>query len=280
MQLPNVKLVLTATSSIYPSSADWDPDFDPNPIDSGSEWTSSLYWGALDRLTNVGWTDICSEANRISAPPSVVLLMSAFNNIGADDSRDLNACYLDFRQFPQAWSAYSTFCSLWEIPPYNRELRGGVDQDLSGLITSSGSVSTGAGGDLRMGDRDTKRWFFCWPFFNWEAADRTVLAASTVFVIDPGLNCSTGYLGDFIVEHLTYGVLDGRDFDAAAEEISRTAVYCTEDGARTVISVSLKSYLQQDIDNHRDGSQYRIRFTGDPQIIVWSPEIKEYYEVR
>jgi hypothetical protein len=277
-ELPNVKLVLTATSSIYPSSADWDPEYDPNPIDSGSEWTSSLYWGALDRLTNVGWTNILSEANRISAPPSIVLLMAAFNNAGDNDSRDLNACYLDYSQFPQAWSPYSTLCNLWQQPPLGGEGHVGCVMGLTGRITSSGSVSNTF--EPQIGGNDSKRGFFSYSFTHNIPEGSTVLTASSSFSIETSPNCTPGYVGDLIIEHLTYDELDRSDFNAPAEEISRFPVYCTSDDIGTRLTVQLGSYFQQDINNHRSYSQYRISFTGASEITVDVPDVTFHYELR
>ena len=279
-ELPNVKLVLTATSSIYPSSADWDPEYDPNPIDSGSEWTSSLYWGALDRLTNVGWADICNEANRISAPPSVVLLMSAFNNIGANDSRDLNACYLDFGQFPQAWSQYSSLCRLWQQPPIGGEVRLSPSDYYSGHVTSSGAISYGEWNSIWIGNSDTTRYLVSYPLPDEMPEGSTILTASMGFSVWTEDNCVPGYLGDFTIEHLVYDSLDASDFNTAGSEIAGVQVWCCEESCVAHFPLQFADLMQQDFDSHHEYIQFRFKFTGESEVQIFTSSLTMYYELR
>jgi len=275
---PNVRLVLTSTSTLYPAYGDKDPDYDPNPIDGGSEWTSSLYWGALDQLSNVGWTNIVNEANRISAPPSIVLLLAAFNNAGSNDSRDLNACYLGGEEFPQAWSEYSTLCRLWQQPPLGVEGYVGLEPYWTGVVTSSGSISKTS--HLYIGEKDSARGFVSYAFIHVIPEGSTVLTVSASFSITTASDCIPGYISDLVVEHLPYSILDRSDFNATAEEISRIPIDCISVGNDIWLTLQLGGYFQQDIDNDRGYSQYRIRFTGNSGIamLVWTAQF--YYELR
>lgn len=279
--LPNVQLVLTSTSDLFYSWGDLDPDIDPNPIDSGSEWTSSMYFSVLDRISYSGWANILSEANRLGAPPSVVLLLAAFSNTAYPDSRDLDACYLSNMQFPQAWSPYSTLCNLWQQPPLGREANLSSDYDTTGRVSASGSVDIGISGFEydQFGYSDSVRRFYSYTLPEEIPTGSTVLTASTSFEMRIDGSYEPGYLGDVIVEHLAYGALDRSKFDATAEEVGRVAVYCSEGAELIPVYMELKNYFQQDIDNHRDYSQYRFRFTGVPGILVSRPNIKLYYEL-
>jgi len=279
--LPNVYLVLTSTSTNFSAYGDWDPEIDPNPdVDSGGEWTSSLYFSILEQLSGDNWLTITTEANRLRLPPSVVVLLAAFSNAGYTDSLGLDACYLSHIQFPQAWSPWGPVCDLWQQPPPSGDPILSISTDESGYVTSSGRV-TDWGGFCFLGDHDRKRVFLSFPFPDDMPVGSDVLAANIKATIYPQLECGLGYLGDIVIEHLIFRRLDDDDFDTpSTEEVARVPVWGTEEGCTVRIRASLNPFFQRDFDASEDYSQYRIRFTGDIEFHMFSPELKIFYEVR
>jgi hypothetical protein len=279
--LPNVYLVLTSTSSYFACYGDFDPDIDPDPDrDSGNEWTSGLYWGALEELTTVGWPAIGHEAAMLSLPNSVVLLLAAFSNMTATDSIDLNAGYLLNIQFPQVWCPLGAGSSLWQDLPSHGEAEINARFGESGYITSSGEIDR-LGFYYLLGGSDQKKAFWSFDFPYSMPAGATLVAAE----IDTSLGTPTayepGYLGELVVEHLSYGSLDASDFDAAAVEVARMPIWFFEERGFVGWSLpSLVEYVQQDFDAHRSCSQYRISFTGDAELSIAYAGLVLYYELR
>jgi hypothetical protein len=280
--LPNVYLVLTSTSTYFSAYGDQDPEIDPNPdVDSGAEWTSSMYFSALEQLSPENWTSIATEADRLRLPPSVVLLLAAFSNEGTTDGLGLDACYLSGIQFPQAWCLWGPFCYVWQQPPQSGEAILSISTGRSGYVTSSGGVTDGGSGLFFLGDHDSKRAFFSFLFPEDMPPESTVLAANIRMNIRPQLECEPGYLGDFVIEHLDYGSLGAGDFDGTlTEEVARIPVWGTDEGCSVRVTISVKRYSQQDIDSSRAYSQYRIRFTGDLEFHMFAPDLTIYYELR
>ena len=280
--LSNVKLVLTATSSLFSAKGDIDPESDPNPEDGGAEWTSSLYFSVCEQLSE-RWDDICYEANRLTVPPSVVLLLTAFNNVGGDDSRDLDAAYIEGLEFPQAWSPLGAYCTLWEIPPANGEARLRPEAANSGYVTSSGTVVTGLSehsGNLWFGWDDTTRYFFSFTLPD-DIPDGSIILTSPMHVyIWPEPLCTEEHVGDLIIENLSYGILDPSDFGAAADEISNTNIYCYGTHTQYDIWPPLTDSLQNAVNSHETNIQYRFKLISDSEVKTVAPDITVYYEVR
>jgi hypothetical protein len=286
-ELSNVYLVLTATSTLFSAYGDIDPDSDPNPEDTGAEWTSGMYAGILEQTAGDGWGDIVNESNRIDTPPSVVLFLAAFNNEGPTDSRDLDAAYIEGREFPQAWSPWGRFCNLWEVPP------PGADAEIQLSISNSGWVTSEGGGTslssrmdyyLYLGRNDTERAFMSFAIPEDMPAGSAVLAANIKGYRSPSEGCQRGDHGDMVIEHLNYGGLDAGDFaaTAAGEEasIALSVNHCLVGGVSpNVYLASVKSSFQQDFDNHLDYSQYRARYSGSSGLRM-SGRLIIYYEVR
>jgi len=283
-ELSNVKLVLTATSSLFPAKGDVDTDSDPNPEDSGAEWTSSMYASVCEQLAPENWDDICYEANRLTVPPSVVLLLTAFNNAGDSDSRDLDAGYIEGMEFPHAWSPLEAYCTLWEDPPPDGEALLLPDAANSGYVTSSGTVVTGLSehsGNLWFGYDDTQRYFFSFTLPDDVPDGSTVLAAYIYVNIWPELSCSEGPVGDLIIERLSYGTLDPGDFGAPGEEVVNSReINCYGYHSRHEFWVHSVDDMQEAIDSHQNEMQFRFKLASDSEVKTIAPDITIYYEVR
>jgi len=278
---PNVYLVLTATSSYFASYGDIDWDIDPDPdLDSGGEWSSGLYWGALEELTTVGWSAIGHEAAMLSLPNSVVLLLSAFSNMTTTDSIDLNAGYLLNMQFPQVWCPLGASSSLWEDLPIHGEAQIGARFGESGYVTSSGDVSEPSFHFL-FGDSDQKKAFLSFDFPYSIPEDATLLVAEIYMSLRAPVEYEPGYLGEVIVEYLSYGSLDASDFDSPAVEVARMPLWFVEElGVVGWPRVSVKEFAQQDFDAHRSCSQYRVSFNGEVELSIFLSDLTLYYELR
>ncbi len=280
-ELPNVFLVLTSTSSLFSAYGDIDWDIDPDPDrDSGGEWTSGLYWGALEELTAIGWSAIGHEAAMLSLPNSVILLLSAFSNMSTNDSIDLNAGYLLNIQFPQVWCPLGASSSLWQDLPIQGEIKVNARFGESGYVTSSGDVSQPSFHFL-FGDSDRKKAFLSFDFPYSMPEGTTLLVAEICMNLSVPIEYEPGYLGDVIVEHLLYGSLDSSDFDSPAVEVARIPLWFSKERGFVGWSrVSVKEFSQQDIDAHRSYSQYRISFTGEVELDIFSADLTLYYELR
>jgi len=280
-ELPNVLLVLTATSTYFSAYGDIDNDVDPNPdVDSGGEWSSSMYFSALEQLSHDNWDIISAEANRLDAPPSIVLMLAAFSNSGYTDELGLDAAYLSNEQFPQVWSPWTPFCNLWQRPNTNGEVRFGPERP--GYVTSSENIGTGRD-RYPVGPRDYSRVFYSYYLFSQIPADNTVLNAYIHIVIAPPADLEPGYLGDLIVEHLDYGYLDRNDYSLPAEEVAIVPVWYETEGEDMKYTVSVTPFLRQDFDSGQDYSQYRMRFTGDTELSIRSEgyaDVTIHYELR
>lgn len=279
--LPNVYLVLTSTSALFYAYGDIDPDIDPDPdLDSGGEWTSGLYWGALEELTEIGWSAIGHEGAMLSLPNSVVLLLAAFSNMTANDSIDLNAAYLLNMQFPQVWCPLGADSSLWQNLPAHGETEIGAQFGGSGYVTSSGDVNE-LSFNFLFGDSDQKRAFLSFDFPYSIPEGATLLVAEIYAGLRAPVEYEPGYLGEVIIEHLSYGSLDAGDFDASAVEVARIPLWFVEERGLVGWSrLSVKEFAQQDFDAHRGYSQYRISFTGEVELNIFSASLTLYYELR
>ena len=278
---PNVHLVLTATSALFSATGDFDPEYDPNPEDGGSEWTSSLYFGALDRLSDGGWEAICSEASTMSLPPSVVLLLAAFNNEDDVDSLALDAAYLGNHEFPQASSPWGVVCDLWQYPPVAGEGRIYVSPNVSGYVTEGGSV-WGYDGYLYAGQNDSRRAFFSFELPADIPAGSTLLRGYMRVTYHHTSGCEPGDLGTLVIEHLDYGELHGDDFGAAADavvsDVPLSSTHCVYTFPPCSYP-SIRPWLQDGLDSGQQYSQYRASFDGPARISVTSAAVY-YYEVR
>lgn len=284
--LSNVKLVLTATSSLFPAKGDVDTDSDPNPEDSGAEWTSSLYFSVCEQLAPENWDDICYEANRLTVPPSVVLLLTAFNNAGDSDSRNLDAGYIEGMEFPHVWSPLEAYCTLWEDPPPDGEALLFPDVANSGYVTSSGTVVTGLSehsGNLWFGNDDTQRYFFSYPLPTDIPDGATVLASYMHVIIWPATYCIEGPVGNLIIDHVQYGTLDAGDFGILGDEVGSTEINCYAYHHRHEFWSHLTDALQNAVNSHETDTQYRFKLIGDSSVRIIAPDIPDitlYYEVR
>ncbi len=276
-------LVLTATSTYFPAYGDIDNEVDPNPdIDSGGEWSSSMYFSALEQLSYDNWSNISTEANRLDVPPSVVLMLSAFSNSGYTDELGLDAAYLSNEQFPQAWSPWTPFCDLWQRPPTNGDVRFGPASAWCGYITSSENIGSGRD-SYPVGPRDYSRVFHGYSFPSEIPTDSTVLNAYMHIIIAPPVDCEPGYLGDLVVEHLDYGYLDRSDYSLPAEEVAVVPVWYETEGEDIKYTISITRFVRGDFESGRGYSQYRMRFTGDAELSIRSggyADVSLHYEQR
>jgi hypothetical protein len=282
-ELPNVFLVLTATSTYFSAYGDIDNEVDPNPdVDSGGEWSSSMYFSALEQLSYDNWINILMEAHRLDAPPSLVLMLSAFSNSGCYDELGLDAAYLSNEQFPQVYSPWTPFCDLWQRPTTNGEVRFGPDSQWSGYVTSS--ENKGRDRDCYpAGPRDYSRVFHSYRFPSEIPADSTILNTYIHLTIAPPEDCEMGYLGDLIVEHLDYGYLDRSDYSLPAEEIAVVPIGYTTEGEDIKHTISVTQFVREDFESGMALSQYRLRFTGDIELSIRSAgyaDMTIHYELR
>jgi hypothetical protein len=279
--LPNVYLALTSTSSLFLAYGDIDRDVDPNgDIDSGAEWTSSLYFGALERLTEIGWSAIGHEAAMLSLPNSVVLLLAAFNNMTTTDSFDLNAGYLLNKQFPQVWCPLGAGSSLWQELPDHGEISISAISGESGYITASGDVNQPLFHFL-LGDSGQKKVFLSFEFPYVMPAGTILPAADIHMDVSAPIGCEPGYLGEMVVERLAYGNLNADDFDSPGVELARMPVWFSEEHGLVGCSVfSVKDPVQEDIDARKYCSKYRISFIGEVELDIFSANLIYYYELR
>jgi len=216
----------------------------------------------------------------LSLPNSVVLLLSAFSNMTTTDSIDLNAAYLLNMEFPQVWCPLGAGSSLWQELPVHGEADIGAQFGESGYVTSSGDVSQ-ASFHFLLGDSDQKKVFFDFDFPYSMPEGATLLVAEIHTSLSAPTEYEPGYLGEVVVEHLSYGSLDASDFDASAVEIARMPLWFTEErGFVGWSKISVKDYAQQDFDAHRGCSQYRISFTGEVELDIFCADLILYYELR
>jgi hypothetical protein len=281
-ELPNVFLVLTATSTYFSAYGDVDNEVDPNPdIDSGGEWSSSMYFSALEQLSYDNWINILTEAHRLDAPPSLILMLSAFSNSGYSDELGLDAAYLSNEQFPQVYSPWTPFCDLWQRPPTNGEVRFGAN-GRCGYVTSAGNMGSDRD-SYPVGPRDRSRVFHGYYFPSEIPAESTVLNAYMHIILVPPVDCEPGYLGDLVVEHLDYGYLDRSDYSLPAEEVAVVPVWYETEGEDIKYTISITHFVQGDFENGRGYSQYRMRFTGDVELSIRSAgyaDMTIHYELR
>jgi hypothetical protein len=279
--LPNVCLALTATSSLFLAYGDIDRDVDPDgATDSGAEWTSGLYFGALEELTSLGWSAIGHEAAMRSLPNSVVLLLAAFSNATSTDSIDLNAGYLLSKQFPQAWCPLGASSSLWQEPPDHGEMVLTSTSGGSGYVTADGDVNKSLFHYL-FGDSGQKKAFLDFEFPYVYPAGTVLLAAEIHMDVEAPIGCEPGYLGEVIVEQLWYGDLDSRDFDAEAVEVARMPVWFSEDGGLVGCSViSVRDIVQERVDARSYCAMFRISFSGEVELDIFTANLIFYYELR
>ena len=241
-----------------------------------------MYFSALEQLSYDNWSNISAEANRLDAPPSIVLMLAAFSNSGYTDELGLDAAYLSNKQFPQVWSPWAPFCDLWQRPNTNGEVRFGPSGERTGYITSHDEIGTGRG-IYPVGPRDYSRVFYSYYIYDKIPADNTVLNAYMHIVITPPVDLETGYLGDLIVEHLDYGYLDRGDYSLPAEEVATVPVWYETEGEDIKYTISITDFVQGDFEAGKSYSQYRMRFTGDAELSIRSEghaDMTIHYELR
>lgn len=282
-ELPNVYLVLSATSVFYSAYGDIDNEVDPNATqDAAGEWTSSMYFGALELLCEENWANISAEANRLDVPPTVVLFLTAFSNISDIDGLDLDAAYLSDMEFPQFWSPWARFCDLWQRPPLNGEAQIEPAGELSGIISSDYGVSTSY--PYAVGVGDTRRAFVSFAIPHDMPEGSTMQVAWMSFHIRIPSDCESGYLGDMIIDYLPYGELDADDFGAPSEQVARLPVHYSKFYPIILPDFSVKPFLQRDFDSGWDYSQYRVKFfyrdNRDLRLEIDRFELLIHYELR
>jgi DNA-binding beta-propeller fold protein YncE len=127
-------------------------------------------------------------------------------------------------------------------------------------------TATSAGGGPRTGDVEdlftstAYRQFYSFDLLNIPAG--TSVAAATLRLYQASVSGSPygGALGDVVVDHMNYGTsLDGTDY-AAGALLSNIGMLSSDDSAGYK-TLGVASRVQNDLDNGRVRSQYRLRFS-------------------
>ena len=98
--LSNVGIVVTATDSEKSSYGDIDGPSDPNPTDTGGEWTSGFLEDLEENTQSAEWGDILEHASINGVSPKVVLYYRCFDSAWEKDYARILGLSLPQRHSP------------------------------------------------------------------------------------------------------------------------------------------------------------------------------------